>query len=235
MSIYPSMFVTPNLLYLSLLLPSCRHSLMLRQTPLLPPRAHRRNIGRKPLLLRPVRLWCQLHQRVQRHLHPRTLALVQVVKVGKDTPHDGLVRHNDHILAALQLHDDRLQPDHDVAVALAAAVAVVVLVVVAGTEVFRVLALDFLVGHAVAETRLELVKRLPLELLPPGLGGEVARGLDRALERRGPDGQGRVFGNTGFADEFGEGTRVQLAALRKAGVAADFAFKVIFGFAMLRS
>jgi len=159
---------------------------------------------------------------------------VQIVKVGKDTPHDGLVRHNDHILAALQLHDDGLQPDHDVAVALAAAVAVVVLVVVAGTEVFRVLALDFLVGHAVAETRLELVERLPLELLPPGLGGEVARGLDRALERRGPDGQGRAFGDTGFADESGKGTRVQLATLREAGVAADFAFEVIFGFAMLR-
>jgi hypothetical protein len=160
---------------------------------------------------------------------------VQVVKIGKDTPHDRLVRHNDHILAALQLHDDRLQPDHDVAVALAAAVAVVVFVVVAGAEVFRVLARDFLVGHAVAEARLELVERLPLEFLPPGLGGEVARGLDRAFERRGPDGQGRVFGNTGFADEFGERTRVQLAALREVGVAADFAFEVIFGFAMLRS
>lgn len=204
-------------------------------TPLCPPRAHRRNVRAKPLLLRSVRFRRQLHQRVQRHLHPRTLALVQVVEVGKDAPHDRLVRHNDHVLAALQLHDDRLQPDHDVAVALAAAVAVVVLVVVAGAEVFRVLALDFLVGHAVAEARLELVERLPLEFLPPGLGGEVAHGLVRAFERRGPDGQGRVFGNTGFADEVGERARVQLAALREVGVAADFAFEVIFGFAMLRS
>jgi hypothetical protein len=160
---------------------------------------------------------------------------VQVVKVGKDTPHDRLVRHNDHILAALQLHDDRLQPDHDVVIALAAAVAVVVLVVVAGAEVFRIIALDFLVGHAVAEARLELVERLPLEFLPPSLGGEVAHGLVRAFERRGPDGQGRVFGDTRSADEFGERARVQLTALREVGIAADFAFEVIFGFAMLRS
>jgi hypothetical protein len=63
----------------------------------------------------------------------------------------------------------------------------------------------------------------------------VARGLDRAFERRGPDGQGRVFGDTRFADEFGEGARVQLAARREVGVATDFAFEVIFGFPMLRS
>jgi len=145
------------------------------------------------------------------------------------------LRDDENVLGSFKFHDDWLQSNDNITVRLSSSISVVVLVVVAGTEVFRVLALDFLVGHAVAETRLELVERLPLERLPRGLGGEEARGLDRALERRGPDGQGRVFGDTGFADEFGEGTRVQLAAFREAGVAADFALEVIFGFAVLRS
>ena len=146
-------------------------SLMFRLTALGPPRAHGRDIGAVPVLLRPVGLGGELHERVQRDLHPRALALVHVHEVGEDAADDGLVRHDDDVLAALELHDDRLQSNDDVTVRLAAAVAVVVLVVVARAKVFRVLVLDLLVGHAVADARLELVERLPLEYLPARLGG----------------------------------------------------------------
>ena len=206
---------------------------MLRLTPFSPPRTDGRDVGLEPLLLGPVGLGRQLHERVQRDLHPRTLALVQVVEVGEDAADDGLVGDDDDVLAALELHDDGLEADDDVAVALAAAVPVVVLVVVARAEVLRVLALNLLVRHAVADARLELVERLPLQLLPPGLGGEVARRLDRAFQRRRPDGERRVFGDAGFADQSRQGARVELAALRDVGVAADFAIEVIFGFAVL--
>jgi hypothetical protein len=63
------------------------------------------------------------------------------------------VGDNDDVLAALQLHDDGLQADDHVAVRLTAAVAVVVLVFVAGGEVLGVLLGNFLVGEAIADTR----------------------------------------------------------------------------------
>ena len=206
---------------------------MLRQTPLGPPGADGGDVGLEPLLLRPVRLGRQLHEGVQGDLHPRALALVQVVEVGEDAADDGLVRDDDDVLAALELHDDGLEADDDVAVALAAAVPVVVLVVVARAEVLGVLALNLLVRHAVADARLELVERLPLQLLPPRLGREVARRLDRALQRRRPDGQRRVFGDPGLAHQARQGPRVQLAALRDVGVTANFAVEIVLRFAVL--
>lgn len=150
---------------------------MLSTAPLLAERTNGGDVSLELLLLRAVRLGRQLDERVQRHRHPRAALLRDVHKVRVDAAQDRLVRHDQYVLRPLQLHDDGLQPDHHVAVRLAAQVAVVVLVLVALLEVFRVLLLDFAVGEAVADARVELVERFPFQLLE----GEEARGLDRAL------------------------------------------------------
>ena len=75
------------------------------------------------------------------------------------------MRHNDDILAPLQLHDYRLKSDDDVAVGFPAPVAVVVFVVVSRFEIFGELVCDFLVGEAVADAAVELVEGFPFQLV----------------------------------------------------------------------
>jgi hypothetical protein len=200
---------------------------MHRLTPLLPPRTHSRNIRKKPILLRLVRPRRELNQTVQGHLHPRTLLLGTTHEVGIDTPQDGLMRHDENILRTLQLHDDRLEPDDDVAVRFAAQVAVVVLVRVAGFEVVGVFLFDFGVGQAVADARIELVERFPGQLLVWKMLGC----LSGAFEGRGPDGQREVAG--GCVNEFREFLGVALASRGEVCIAADFAGEVVEGFAVL--
>lgn len=72
------------------------------------------------------------------------------------------MRDDQDILRALQLHDDGLEADDDVAVRLASAVAVVVFVFIARGEVFGVLLLDVGVREAVADAGVELVECFPL-------------------------------------------------------------------------
>lgn len=55
------------------------------------------------------------------------------------------VRDDDDVLASLQLHDDRFEPNNNVAIGLASSVAIVVFVVISGLKVFGVLVGDFLV------------------------------------------------------------------------------------------
>lgn len=93
------------------------------------------------------------------------------------------MRHDQDVLAALQFHDDGFEADDYVPVRLPSQVAVVVLVLVAGGEVLGVALFDLGVGEAVANAAVELIERLPLELLE----GEEAGGLDGAFERRCPD------------------------------------------------
>lgn len=62
----------------------------------------------------------------------------------------------------------------------AATIAVVVFIIIAGCEILRVLLLDFGVGHVVADTGIEFVEGLPLELVP--FLGEVTGCGDGALE-----------------------------------------------------
>lgn len=206
---------------------------MLRRTPLTPKRTNRRNIRLEPLLLGTIRPRRQLDKRMQRHLHPRTLLLRHIHIIRINTPQHSLMRHNYDILAALQLHNDRLQPNDDVAVGFAAAVAVVVLVVVAGAEIFRVTVRDFLIGEAVADARVELVEGFPFEFgVAGGRSGEEARGLDGAFEGGGPDCELAVVAD-GAGDEFGEGFGVEFASFGDVGVAADLTVEVEFGFAVL--
>lgn len=200
---------------------------MHRLTPLLPPRADGRHIGKHALLLGLVRARRQLDQAVQRHLHPRALLLRRPHEVRVDAPQHRLVRDDEDVLAALQLHDDGLQPDDDVAVALPAQVAVVVLVLVPRLEVRRVFLLDLGVRQAVADAAVELVERFPREFLV----GQVAGRLGGAFEGRGPDGEGQIAG--GFFDEGGEDLGVALAAWGEVRVAADLAREVVVGFAVL--
>lgn len=125
---------------------------------------------------------------MQGHLHPGTLLLRHIHIIRINAAQHGLVRHDDDVLAALQLHDYGFEADDDVAVAFAAAVPVVVFVVVAGAEVFRVAVGDFLVGEAVADAGVEFVERFPFELVVALWGlGEVACRGDGAAEGGGPD------------------------------------------------
>lgn len=138
---------------------------MLRRATLSAPRADGRDVGLPSLLVGAVCPGGELDERVQRHVHPGTLGLVLLHEVGVDASQDRLVRHDQDVLAALQLHDDGLEADHHVTVRLAPAVPVVVLVLVAGCEVVGEPVLDLLVREPVAYTRVELVERLPLQLV----------------------------------------------------------------------
>jgi hypothetical protein len=85
------------------------------------------------------------------------------------------VGDDEDVLAALELHDDGLKTDDDVAVRLAAAVSVVVLVLVAGGEVLGEAVLDLLVRQAIADAGIELIQGLPLQLIVVR-GEEASRG-----------------------------------------------------------
>ena len=120
--------------------------LMLRRTPLSPKCADSRYIALESDLLSTIRPRRQFNQRMQWHLHPRTLLLRHIHVVGVYTPQHCLVRHYDNILAPFQFHDDGFETDHDVSIGFPAPVAVVVFVIVAGAEVFGVAVCNFLVG-----------------------------------------------------------------------------------------
>ena len=206
---------------------------MLRRTPLTPKRADGGNIGLEPLLLRPICPRRKLDERVQRDLHPRALLLRHIQVVGIDAPQHSLMRHNDDVLAAFELHDNGFEPNDNVAVRFPAPIAVIILVVVARLEVFRVAVRNVLVREAVADARVQFVQGLPLELVVAlGRGGEEAGGLNGPFERRGPDGELAVVAD-GRGDEVGQRAGVELAALRDVGVAADFALEVELRFAVL--
>ena len=144
------------------------------------------------------------------------------------------MRDDDDILAPFQFHDDGLQADDYIAVGFTTTVAVVVFVVIAGFEILRVTVGDFLVGEAVAHTAVELVEGFPFELVVAFRGaGEEASRLDGTFESGGPDGELTVVADRG-GYEVGKGSGIEFAALGDVGVAANFAFEVEFGFAMLR-
>ena len=207
---------------------------MFRRTPFTPKRADGGYIGLEALLLRTISPGRQLDKRVQRHLHPRTLLLRHVHIIGIYAPQDRLMRHDDNVLAALQFHNDGLEPNDHVAVRFPAAVAIVVLVVVSRFEVFGVPVRNLLVGEAVADARVQFVQGFPLELVVAFWGrGEESSRLDCAFESGGPDCELAVV-TDGGSDKLGERTGVEFAAFGNVGVAADPASEVEFGFAMLK-
>ena len=143
-----------------------RHPLlMLRRAALLPERADGGDVGVESTLIGAVGARRELDERVQRHLHPGGLLLGHVHVVGVDAAQHGLVGDDDDVLAALQLHDDGLEPDDHIAVALAATVPVIVFIVVARLEVLRVPISDLLVREAIAHARVQFVQCFPFELV----------------------------------------------------------------------
>ena len=61
----------------------------------------------------------ELDHSVEGHLNVGHLVLGHLQEVAEQTPEHGLVTHHNHILLALELHDDRLHPGHQVLVTLA--------------------------------------------------------------------------------------------------------------------
>lgn len=121
------------------------------------------------------------------------------------------MRHDKYVIAPLQLHDDRLQADNDIAVRFATPVAVVVLVFVAGGEIFRVGFGDFRVCEAIAGARVEFVQGFPFELRVALFGGsEEAGSLDGATEGGSPDRKSDII-RDGLGDERREGPCVKLS------------------------
>lgn len=118
---------------------------MFRRAAFAPPGAHRWNIGLVPHFFCTVRPRRQFNERVQRHIHPGTLGLVVLHKVGIYAAKHSLVRHNQNVLATFQFHNDWLQANNNVTVRFSAGIPVVVLVFVAGNKVLGVTILDFLV------------------------------------------------------------------------------------------
>jgi len=70
-------------------------------------------------------------------------------------------------------------------------ISVVVLVLISGLEVFGIQLLDLSIGHVVANTRVQLIQGLPLQLVV--FLRQVASGGDGAFEGRSPDGQRMIF------------------------------------------
>lgn len=132
----------------------------------------------------------KFYQGMQRHRHPRTFFLRFLHEVGVDAANDGLMRDDEYVLAAFELHDDGLEADDHIAVALATAVAVIVLILVARLEIFRVLIRNFLVRQPVADTSVEFIQRFPLELVV--VLRQVTGCGDGAFQRRRPDSQWSV-------------------------------------------
>lgn len=165
--------------------------LVSRRAAFAPPRADRGDVGGFHHLLGMIRLGSQLDQGMEGNRHPWAQLLVLLHEIGIDAADDGLVADDQNILAPLQLHDDGLESDDDIAIRLAASVAVVVLVFVAGREILGEGILDFLVGHTIADTGVELVKGFPLQLVV--VLGKVTCRRDGTLEGGGPNCQGAVI------------------------------------------
>ena len=180
-----------------------RRVLVLGDAAFAAPGADSGDLGVVPLLLRAVGPRGQLDEGVQRDRHPGRVGLRLLHEVGVDAAQHGLVRDDQDVLRPLKLHDDGLQADHHVAIPrmgwlavgeiaigdknsrLATSVAVVVLVVIARCKVLGIQLRDLLVGQAVANSRVKLIQRLPLQLVI-GLG-EEASGCDGTSQSGGPD------------------------------------------------
>jgi hypothetical protein len=189
-----------------------RHSLhgilMFRKTALASPRRHGLNSSLENLLIRSVRTRRQLDQRVQGNVEPRRFLLVLFHEVGVDAAQDGLVRDDEDVFAAFQLHDYGLEPDYDVAVAgwglvsennggrggrwgngkdirFSTPIPIIVFILISGLEILGIQLLDLGIGHVVADAGVQLVKGFPLQLVV--FLGEVAGGCDGAPQSGGPD------------------------------------------------
>lgn len=157
---------------------------MLGGTALATPGADSLNVSLICLNLSTVGAGRQLHESMQGDRNPGAVLLRLLHEVGIDASDDGLMRDDENIFAAFQFHDDGFETDDHIAVALAAAVAVVVLVLIASLEILRILVGDLLVRHTIADSSIELIERLPLQLVV--VLRQVASCSDGSLQGRSP-------------------------------------------------
>lgn len=73
-----------------------------------------------------------------------------IQEVSQQTPHDRLVGYNQDIALSLQLHNDRLQPGHQILVALASRVPVCEFIRIPRVKIGGVFLLYFCVCHLFA-------------------------------------------------------------------------------------
>ena len=156
----------------------------------LPKGADGRNVRFEALFLGRVGSWGQLDQRVQRNFHPGGFLLRNVHVIRVYATQHRLMRDDENVFAPLKLHDNRLQPDDNIAVTLPATISVVVLVVVARLEVLGISIGDLLIRQAITHPRIQFIQSLPLEFVESlGRRGQKAGRLNGALQRRRPDGE----------------------------------------------
>lgn len=206
--------------------------MMLRRTPLWPPRRDCRDIRLDLLHFHTICLGGQFHQSMQGDFHPWTSGLIDLHEVCENTADDGLVSDNQDIATSLKFHHDGFKTDDNVTVGLAATVAIVVFIGIAGGEIFGVHVVDFLVGETVAIAAVEFIEGFPFKFFPAKFGDGRGGGLVGTFEGTSPDGKGGVCGEAGLAEEFGEHFGVLEAAGAEVCIAADFAFEVVFAFTM---
>lgn len=148
------------------------------------------NVGFPPLLEGAVRLWGEFDQGMQGYIHPGASRLVLLHEVGIDAAENGLVSDDEDVLTPLELHDDGLKTDNNVAIRLSAAISVIVLVFIARSEILGVAVLNLLIRQAVTDARIKLVKGLPLQLVV--MWREKTCSCNGAFQGRCPDGKGPV-------------------------------------------
>lgn len=90
--------------------------MVLGTTPFSSPCTNSRDLGKEPGFHRAVRSRRESDERVQRDFHPWAFFLVTSHVVRVDAPQDRLMRDDQNILTAFELHYYRLQPDHNIAV-----------------------------------------------------------------------------------------------------------------------
>jgi hypothetical protein len=73
----------------------------------------------------------------------------------------------------------------------ATTITVVVFILVSSSKVLRIIGSNLSIGHVVANTRVKLIKGLPLKLVP--LLREMSGSCDSALESGSPDGEWMLF------------------------------------------
>ncbi len=164
---------------------------MLSDAALATPGADSSNTGTESLFIGAIGARSELDKGMQRNCHPGAFLLALLLEVGVDATEDGLMSDDEDVLASLELHDDRLETDHNIAVRLTTTVAVVVFVLVTCNEVGGILLFDFGISKSIAHTGIKFIECLPLELVVSF--GEVLGSCNGTLKGRGPDGKRTII------------------------------------------
>src|SRR5271170_5670449 len=106
--------------------------------------------------------------------------------------------YDQYVLLSFQFHNNGFQSNDNISVTLSPAIPVIELVGVTVAEIFGEFFFDLFVGHAIADTGIELVESFPLEFIVR----QTFSGLNCSAKSGRPNCQWGPS-NTGF-DEVGE-------------------------------